>query len=131
MTALFHGGRPWPAAPQHERSTMKTSVLCVCLLAVFQLLAFAQIESDIRPTNRVILEMGDWKPSEGEIGKALVAIEAFLKNCARTGLSPDKDDAQFILMNLKRYRVQFVGLKNKKFIWCNFFPTPHPGYDDR
>lgn len=127
----FQGGHPRPGPSEHERSTMKPWALCLCFLILFQIVAHAQIETDIPSTNRVILRFGDWKPSEAETLNALVAIDAFLKDCSLTSIGLEKADAQWILKRLKRYRVQFVGLGNEKerVIWCNFFPAPPYRYN--
>lgn len=100
---------------------MKIALLLLCCFGFLQTSAFAGIETDIPPTNRVVLKSGEWQPSDAETVKALGAVGAFLENSKH-----DKGEIAKIKANLAKYRVQFIGANRggKKIILCNFFPAP-------
>ena len=102
---------------------MKTVILFLGAFAFQQAIGFAGIETAIPETNRVILELGDWVPTQDETRKALIAIGDSL-NGPELRIFEGQEKRK-ILRNIKNYRVQFVGTKRqgRKIIWCNFFPA--------
>ena len=109
---------------------MKT-ILVIFALVVMQVCAHAGIETDIPPTNRVVLKSGAWKPTPEQTQKALLSIESFLNHPDTTN-GWEKAEIKKILANVKRCRVQFIGVvrDGRKVIWCNFFPAPYNGDDE-
>ena len=107
---------------------MKVISTSFLALALLHAVAFAGIDADIPQTNQVILSSGAWLPSTKETQKALAAIQAFLEKPASTN-EMSNSEIKKILANMKKYRVQFVGVvrDGNKIIWCNFFPAPRKG----
>src|SRR5437764_11678880 len=109
---------------------MKT-ILVILALGAMQVCAHAEIETDIPPTNRVVLKSDVWTLTPEQTQKALSSIQSFL-NQPDTTNSWKKAEIKKILANTKRYRVQFVGVVHdgRKVIWCNFFPAPNNDEDE-
>jgi hypothetical protein len=99
-------------------------------LVVMQVCALAGIEADIPSTNRVVLKSGTWTPTPEQTQKALLSIQSYLDHPDTTNRWK-KAEIKKILANVKKYRVQFVGVVHdgRKVIWCNFFPVPYNGED--
>jgi len=111
-----------------SRSTMKIIVACVIALTVVQITVVAGLDTDIPQTNRVILKTGQWTPSEKDVEKALVAIQAYLETPSRSTNVWTSREIKEILTHAKDYRVQFKGvvLAGRKVIHCLFLSGSDP-----
>jgi hypothetical protein len=112
-------------------STMKIILTSVAFLLALQASALGSIETDIPQANRAILMSGAWTPSVEETQRALIAIHSFLER-STSGDRRSIGEIKKILDNIKKYRVQFVGVvrEKRRVIWCNFFPAPRTGEKD-
>jgi hypothetical protein len=109
---------------------MKT-IFVIFTLMVTQVFARPGIEADIPPTNQVVLKSGTWAPAPEQTQKALLSIQSFLDHPNTTN-GWKQAEIKKILSNVKKYRVQFIGVvrDGRKAILCNFFPAPYDGGDD-
>jgi len=109
---------------------MKTFFAILASFA-FHLFALAGMETDIPPTNRVILKSESWTPTADQAQKALASIQSFLAKPATTNEYRLREIKK-ILANSRNYRVQFIGIirDGRKIIWCNFFPAAGEGKDE-
>jgi hypothetical protein len=107
------------------------TILAIFALVVMQVCAHAGIETDIPPTNRVVLKSGAWTPTPEQTQKALLSIQTFLNQTDTTN-SWKNAEIKKIRANTKNYRVQFIGILHdgKRVVWCNFFPARGDGSDD-
>jgi hypothetical protein len=124
-------GRYWHLSADHHGSPMKILILSLITLLAAQTLAIAGVDTEISQTNRVILTVGKWTPSEKESQKALTAVQAYLEKPTASTNTWVPGEIKKILAHAKDYRVQFSGvlLDGKKWIRCNFFPAQETAED--
>jgi hypothetical protein len=75
-----------------------------------------------------------WEPSISDVSRAEKCIRQAIVSVQQDPNAYQKEDAAFILENLKEYRRQYVGIvvDGEKRIWCNafFFDGSYPDWID-